>query len=71
LIVIQDNGNGFDIKEVVKSKAGSGLMNIQERAELLGGRVQMESQPENGTEIIIEIPLHKTNDFLTMQDDDE
>lgn len=71
LIVIQDNGSGFDIKEVSKSKAGSGLMNIQERAELLGGRVQMESQPDNGTEIIIEIPLRKTNDFLTMQDDYE
>jgi PAS domain S-box-containing protein len=71
LIVIQDNGNGFDIKEVSKSKAGSGLMNIQERAELLGGRVQMESQPHNGTEIIIEIPLQKNNDFLTLQDDYE
>ncbi len=71
LIVIQDNGNGFDIKEAYKSKAGSGLLNIQERAELLGGRVQMESQPQNGTEIIIEIPLRKSNDFLTMQDDYE
>ena len=71
LIVIQDNGTGFDIKETSKSKAGSGLLNIQERAELLGGRVQMESQPQNGTEIIIEIPIRKTNDFLSMQDDYE
>jgi PAS domain S-box-containing protein len=71
LIVIQDNGTGFDIKETSKSKAGSGLLNIQERAELLGGRVQMESQPQNGTEIIIEIPIRKTKDFLSMQDDYE
>lgn len=68
LIVIQDNGSGFDIAQISRSKPGSGLLNIQERAELLGGRVQMESQPDNGTEIIIEIPLKKSTDILSIED---
>lgn len=57
LIVIQDNGQGFDLAKISQSKTGTGLMNIKERAELLGGSVQIESQINNGTEIIIEIPL--------------
>lgn len=71
LIVIQDNGTGFDTRQISKSKNGSGLLNIQERAELLGGRVQIESQPNNGTEVIIEIPLRKNNDLLSIQDEYE
>lgn len=71
LIVIQDNGSGFDIGQISRSKPGSGLLNIQERAELLGGRVQMESQPDNGTEIIIEIPLKKSTDILSIEENYE
>jgi PAS domain S-box-containing protein len=71
LIVIQDNGNGFDIGQISLSKPGSGLLNIQERAELLGGRVQIESQPDNGTEIIIEIPLKKSTDILSIEENYE
>jgi PAS domain S-box-containing protein len=62
LIVIQDNGHGFDVARIAQSKSGTGLLNIRERAELLGGSVQIESQADNGTEIIIEIPIKSQND---------
>ncbi|MCC5926594.1 MAG: PAS domain-containing protein [Bacteroidetes bacterium] len=57
LIVIQDNGQGFDTSKITQSGTGSGLINIKERVELLGGSIQIESRINEGTEIIIEIPL--------------
>jgi PAS domain S-box-containing protein len=57
LVVIQDNGQGFDPARISQSGSGSGLINIKERVELLGGGIQIESRINEGTEIIIEIPL--------------
>ena len=34
-----------------------GLLGMRERAELLGGTLTIESTPEQGTSIFIEIPL--------------
>lgn len=62
LMVIQDNGRGFDVARIAQTMSGTGLLNIRERAELLGGNVQIESHAENGTELIIEIPLKPIND---------
>jgi len=36
---------------------GLGLLGMQERAELLGGRVWIESQPGQGTRVRVEIPV--------------
>lgn len=60
LVVIQDNGLGFDPARISQSGTGSGLINIKERVELLGGSIQIESQLNEGTEIIIEIPLKQS-----------
>ena len=62
LIVIQDNGQGFEPARISQSGTGSGLINIKERVELLGGNIQIESQLNEGTEIIIEIPLKSVQD---------
>ncbi|WP_321300150.1 tetratricopeptide repeat protein [Marinifilum fragile] len=40
-----DNGIGFDLEEV---KKGNGLHNIQERVELLSGKLDWQSSPGNG-----------------------
>lgn len=55
-LLMEDNGKGFDIEEV-KSKGGIGLKNIQLRTDYLKGKLEIESSPQNGTTIIIEIPL--------------
>jgi signal transduction histidine kinase len=50
-----DNGKGFDTKEL--KNRGMGIMNIFERAKLLGGKAKLTSSPGNGTKWEILIPL--------------
>lgn len=59
--VIEDDGCGFDVEAALRPVAGErphlGLFGMQERAALLGGRLTIESSPEQGTTIFVEIPL--------------
>ena len=52
---IRDNGIGFfpQQKAVGVNKGGFGLIGIRERASLLGGTVEIESQPGAGTLLVI------------------
>jgi signal transduction histidine kinase len=57
-ILICDNGTGFD-KNSVKNRIGRvslGLAGMEERAMLMGGRVQIHSHPGQGTEVEAVIP---------------
>lgn len=57
LLRIEDNGVGFEPK--VPRKAHSlGLMGLRERAQLLQGSVHVQSQPGQGTQIEVNIPVH-------------
>ncbi len=48
---IEDNGCGFDVAAIT---AGNGLANLQHRAAILGGTLQMTSKPGSGTRITLE-----------------
>ncbi len=64
-VVVEDDGQGFDIKEVAESKdksQGLGLLGMRERAALLGGRATIESRPGRGTRVAAQIPLEGHND---------
>jgi two-component system sensor histidine kinase NreB len=52
---VVDNGSGFDPVEAM-GKNRLGLFGIRERAEMLGGRLIVESKPGTGTTILVEIP---------------
>jgi signal transduction histidine kinase len=52
-MIIRDDGHGFD-KSV--QHGGIGLYSMQERAEVLGGSFTVESQPEQGTKIVVTLP---------------
>lgn len=57
---VQDDGKGFDKAKVLRSyeKRGSfGLLNIDERARLVGGSADMHSAPGEGTIVSIVVPL--------------
>lgn len=55
-ITISDNGNGFD-KENCNKEKHFGILYIKERIKLLGGKIKLDSVPEQGTVISISIPL--------------
>ena len=54
-ITISDNGTGFS-KDLLSVKDGQGLQNILSRAKMIGGSAEINSQPGNGTSIIITSP---------------
>jgi two-component system sensor histidine kinase UhpB len=57
---VKDNGVGFDVDMTSKNKKtghGFGLLNMKERAELVGGKVEILSTPGQGTELLLEINL--------------
>ncbi len=55
-LMVEDNGNGFDIS-TIKPSGGMGLHSIQKKIENLGGRVTIDSIVQKGTTVIIDIPL--------------
>lgn len=62
LLEIADNGVGFDVKAVTeaydKRKSSSlGMVNLNERAELVNGLLQIDSTPRRGTKVQVYIPL--------------
>lgn len=60
---IVDNGTGFDVPSVLKMRpqnayeGGFGIIGMKQRAQLLKGKLDIESQPNKGTIITFEIPL--------------
>jgi signal transduction histidine kinase len=65
LLEVADNGLGFDL-ESVRDRAGLGLASIKERAQELGGSVQVSSSPEAGTTIKVLVPCKgQDSDHLT------
>ncbi|HQN42898.1 MAG TPA: sensor histidine kinase, partial [Anaerolineaceae bacterium] len=60
LLEVADNGVGFDVQSVMGSyeRRGSlGMVNLQERAELVNGRLNIQSAAGKGTRVQIVIPL--------------
>lgn len=57
---VKDNGKGFNPGDTMRSKKmgrGFGLLNMKERAELVGGKIEIISSPGKGTELLLEINL--------------
>lgn len=59
IVLIQDNGRGFDLERVKGSAGGLGLPNIQQRALIHGGSVDIASAIGEGTSLTIRIPVKK------------
>jgi signal transduction histidine kinase len=56
-VQIDDEGRGFDVPAALSAHGSVGLSGMQERVELLGGQLTIESAPGKGTQISVEIPL--------------
>lgn len=58
-ISVEDKGNGFDLHNNQSSSqdSGYGLFNISERIDLLGGRMDIDTEPGRGTKITLCVPV--------------
>ena len=54
-VVIEDNGSGFDPDVAPKGRLG--LFGMQERVELVGGTIDIESVPGSGTTVAVQVPV--------------
>ncbi len=57
---VNDNGAGFDVSFVLGRLSAAdrlGLLGMEERAELLGGKFEIQSSPGKGTKVTISIPM--------------
>ena len=55
-IIVEDNGQGFDVKKT-PLKDGMGLSSIERRVEHLEGTMEVDSTPGKGTSVLIDIPI--------------
>jgi signal transduction histidine kinase len=60
ILILKDNGCGFDTKDPVTIQKGLGLKNIMSRVETLKGNIYLKSASGKGTEYTIEIPTTQT-----------
>jgi signal transduction histidine kinase/streptogramin lyase len=59
-ITVSDDGRGFDARAALEGPATGkslGLLGMQERAKMLGGRIRIDSSPGAGTRVLVHIPL--------------
>lgn len=58
-VTIKDNGEGFQVADKVRSKKKNrlGLVGMKERAEMLGGSFEVDSEPGGPTTVQVEIPV--------------
>ena len=60
-VTIADNGQGFPANgNSVASGRRLGLTAMQDRAELVGGQLQVFSEPGRGVRVILSVPLRKS-----------
>ncbi|MED3498354.1 PAS domain-containing sensor histidine kinase [Brevibacillus agri] len=57
VVTIVDDGIGFEVEKTLNFGKGLGVFGMKERAQLLGGTVDIRSAPQEGTTVIVRIPL--------------
>lgn len=55
-LAVTDDGVGFNVEEKMNG-GGAGLHNLQNRARLINAQLIIQSTPQNGTTISIELPI--------------
>lgn len=57
ILMIKDEGKGFDVERALALNESSGILGMKERAELLGGTLLLETKPGQGAQISASLPL--------------
>ncbi len=56
LLTIRDDGRGFSVDDAIAKSRSHGLTGMRERAELLGGEFEINSEPGAGTVVTARLP---------------
>ena len=54
-LVVKDDGRGFDVAD--RAGKGYGLTGMRERVDALGGSLSIDSQPGEGSEVSVTLPI--------------
>jgi signal transduction histidine kinase len=57
VLIVEDNGVGFDPGDAGTTRHGLGLSGMQERASLVGATIQVESSAGKGTTILVRMSV--------------
>ncbi len=60
IVMVSDNGKGFDLAHTIDnaiSVGNMGLLGMRQRVEMLGGEIDIKTQPGAGTTVIINLPV--------------
>lgn len=61
VVTVEDDGSGFDVATAIASarqRNSSGLVNLEKRIEMLGGKIQFQSGTGRGTKVRVELPAN-------------
>ena len=61
VLIIGDDGEGFDLEAQAKRAEGMGLAGMKERAAQIGATLEIETSPGEGTTVYLEIPVSGAN----------
>ena len=56
-VLVQDNGVGFEKEKVMNNREKLGLIGMKERIQLLEGTYEIDSKPNMGTTIRLQVPI--------------
>ncbi|MCI0661412.1 MAG: PAS domain-containing protein, partial [Acidobacteria bacterium] len=68
VLIVEDNGKGYDLNMEsipVESRKRMGLVGMRERASLIGGTLEIESEPGKGTTIFARTPFLHADEGVT------
>ena len=57
MLIVEDDGVGFDMSKREVMERGIGLAGMRERAALIGATLQIESELGKGTTIFLRCPI--------------
>jgi two-component system nitrate/nitrite sensor histidine kinase NarX len=71
LVVIEDDGQGFDVAGAEVRSGGFGLSSMRERLALLGGSLTVKSAPGSGSCVIAQLPRGSQHHAAVLKVSDE
>jgi signal transduction histidine kinase len=60
---IGDNGKGFDTS-ILNEKSTLGILGMEERSLMMGGKYVIESEPGKGTTVKVTVPVKRKNTII-------